>query len=409
MLDEHTLLAIYRATLERAEPRRLIRERLMQDDLAGIRDEEVDLVAMGKCASGLAVGAMEILQTRRTLVIVPAGYAGDASGIRERGVELLEGSHPEVSDASFRAGERVVEFVRGAGRPVVFIISGGSSACVDMPLRPRFDENDLAAANRALIRSGLPIAKINRVRRRLSAIKGGRLGAAAERGSVTMVYSDVSAGRLEDVGSGPTLPDGGTNEEAATILESLGDRHCSDLAARLRTFSAEPVLSNASRSFLVADNRALRDIAADEARARGIDADVCSDELEDDVEAGAHTLVDRAGRLPAERLLVAGGEPTVRVRGDGIGGRCSELAVRFAVACNATGLRCVSLFASSDGLDGNSGAAGILLSSPPIDTSSVVRALATSDTYPLAAKMGTAVLTGATGNNLRDLYLVARK
>ena len=408
MIAEQTLLEIYLATLERAAPQRLISERLMQNDLSALRQVEVDLVAIGKCAAGLAEGAMSILNVRRSIVVVPSGYSREVSAQRGEDVEVVEGSHPEISEESYRAGDRLCEFVARASRPIVFVVSGGSSACVERPLHPWFDENDLAVANRTLIRSGLAIASINLVRRRLSAIKGGRLGALAPRGSLTLVFSDVSRGRLEDVGSGPTLPDSGTKENAAAILESLGDESCAKLAKRLRRIPEETPLSNASTAYLIADNSTLREIASDEAGMRGLDVVACDDDVEGTVDDLAPWLAERAGALRPDSILVAGGEPTVIVRGGGTGGRCSELAVRFAVDCNAAGLACVALFASSDGLDGNSGAAGILLATSFIEPSAVARALATSDTFPLAAEAGTAVYTGATGNNLRDLYLVAR-
>jgi len=117
-------------------------------------------------------------------------------------------------------------------------------------------------------------------------------------------------------------------------------------------------------------------------------------------------LARRAESLRAGEILIAGGEPTVVKRGDGKGGRCSELAVRFALECRTN---VTALFASSDGVDGNSGVAGILLSVPAaIDRPAAEAALAHSDSFAIASAAGKPIIIPASGNNLRDLYILAR-
>ncbi len=408
-MNESALLDIFHATLARCSPARLTCSRLSGEELKSLGGLEVDLVAVGKCAAGLIDGASSMLKTGRIFIAVPSGYVASISN--DPGAEIVEGSHPELSESSFRAGERLIAFVESANRPIVFLISGGSSACVEIPLRPWFEEADLIAANHALLRSGLPISAINLVRRHLSAIKGGRLGALAPPGSVTMIYSDVSPGRASDVGSGPTLPDASTNEQAARVLRSLDDSLCMAIADRLSSSAEPPRSSNASRVVLIADNTTLLAAAAKEAGHLGLETQIMEDELEGDVSVAVQRLVARLEATSPRRLLIAGGEPTVVVRGAGTGGRCSELALRFALACEESGLKASALFAGSDGLDGNTDAAGIVLSCEgrdPLDRASIEKALANSDSFPLARHLGSEVLSGPTGNNLRDIYLMAR-
>lgn len=408
---EAALLSVYNAALVRCAPSRLIRERMLREDLQGLAESKVDLVALGKCAADLVAGARPVLQINRVFIAAPRGYVEPNDFAGMRGLQLVEGSHPEIADASFVAGERLVGFVESAKRPIVFLISGGSSACVELPLRPWFDEDDLVAANHALIRSGLSIASINLVRRHLSAIKGGRLGVLAPPGSLTLIYSDVSPGRESDVGSGPTLPDLSTNDEAARVLRSLGDSRCMEIAVRLSAAAEPPRQSNASRTFLIADNATLRAEAADEAMHLGMAAEVMDDDLEGDITVVVERLMAKLERIAPGRLLIGGGEPTVVVRGSGLGGRCSELALRFAEACGESGVRAAALFAGSDGVDGNTDAAGIVLScggSDPLDRASIEAAISNSDSFTLARQLGTPVRPGPTGNNLRDLYLMAR-
>jgi glycerate-2-kinase len=215
--------------------------------------------------------------------------------------------------------------------------------------------------NARLISSGLEIGAINAERAKWSAIKGGRLGARVRGRAVTLVYSDVSSGKLRDVASGPS------------------DRNM----------------------ILVADNDTLTAAAVELIGERAVR---WSGQIECDVAEAARLLANR--QLDAGQILVAGGEPTVTIRGDGRGGRCSELAVRFAMESAYE-----ALFASSDGVDGNSGAAGIYLprrSGQAESLSYIEAALAVSNSFPIAAQVGEPIMIAPTGNNLRDLFLVAR-
>src|SRR5205085_6719673 len=134
--------------------------------------------------------------------------------------EIAIGGHPDMTSASFEAGRRLRAFVESCD-DVLFLISGGGSACVEVPI-DGISETDLAEYNRALVASGLPIGEINIVRKHLSAIKGGRLAQHVR--SLTLVYSDVSRGALADVASGPTLADSSTNADAEGIAASIGLR-----------------------------------------------------------------------------------------------------------------------------------------------------------------------------------------
>ncbi|HEX6095307.1 MAG TPA: DUF4147 domain-containing protein [Thermoanaerobaculia bacterium] len=281
--------------------------------------------------------------------------------------EVHIGGHPHVTRASFEAGRALLDFV-DAHDDILFLISGGGSACVEVALG---DEEEVSRKNAEWIASGMTIAEINARRRTLSAIKGGKLAARVRGRAVTLVYSDVSAGALHDVASGPTIP--------------------------------------GSEAVLVADNATLVRAAA---QIIGDNAVVVEEQIESDVADAALFLADRARRLRPGQVLVAGGEPTVVVRGRGRGGRCSELAVRFAAICEKE-----ALFGSSDGVDGNSGVAGFRMPGrleaggaagwKPALREALQAALERSDSYPIAAQVGEPIMIAPTGNNLRDLFLVA--
>jgi glycerate 2-kinase len=336
------LKEIWLTTLARCAPEVLVRRFV---DASMPRN----VVAIGKCAGALFDGVAAVHAVEHAFVVVPKGYRGPA------GVDFHTGGHPHMDAGSFAAGRALLAFV-DAHDDILFLVSGGGSACVEVPLPPH-TEQELIATNARLVASGLPIAEINAKRRELSAIKGGKLGARVKGRHVTLVWSDVSTDRWSDVASGP----------AANLIG-------------------------------VADNTTLT---------KSVPADIRIDEqIECDVADAALLLAARARELKRGQLLVAGGEPTVVVRGDGIGGRCSELAVRFAAAVNDPQIQ--ALFGASDGVDGNSGAAGVWLKQATLHGLDPEPALARSDSMSIASQVGEPIMIAPTGNNLRDLFLVAR-
>jgi glycerate 2-kinase len=304
-----------------------------------------------------------------------------------------------------------VESLSNRDAHLLFLISGGSSACIEAPLEP-FTADDLVHVNRLLVNSGRAIAAVNKVRRHLSAIKGGKLAAMTATPSTTLIYSDVAAHRLADVGSGPTLADDSTPADAATILDQLDDERCRQIAKALRR--QHPTPAKQTGGILLADNTTLVQAAATAARERGWQTHTLPNQIESHVEEAAASLCRELALLPPRTLLVAGGEPTVELRGNGRGGRCSELAIRFARQAADAGLTNVcALFAGSDGVDGNSGVAGFVLDpggpgKHGVTAGELEEALRTSDSAAVAAKIGSAIMIPPTGNNLRDLFLLAR-
>ena len=380
------LEVIYRGALQACAPEHLVR-RVWRPEMPR------NVVAIGKCAGALLDGIPEFDDA---FVVVPDGY-------REPGAkaEVHKGGHPQITDASFAAGQALIDFV-DAHEDILFLISGGGSACVDLPLSPWFDMRDVADTNERLIKSGAAIGEINCVRKHLSAIKGGRLGARVRGKSVTLIYSDVASGALADVASGPTLADSTSKRDAIALLERLGgfdaivtklsDVNCPETIKRIERSSVE----------LIADNDMLTAAAA----ALVPNAIRCERQIECEVADAAKLLLDRVDKMKPGQLLVAGGEPTVVVRGDGRGGRCSELAVRVALQATQP---MEALFGSSDGVDGNSGVAGIRISLPAaFDRTMAARELDRSNSYDTAAAIGRPLTMVPSGNNLRDLYLLAR-
>lgn len=406
-INGEVLREIYLEALERCRPSRLVRE------LFQFRPELVGrfstVIALGKCAPELLRGVAAEVQIGKSFAGMPAGYEGDTPV----GTEVHLGTHPELSEDSFEAGRALLRFVKRAREPVLLLISGGSSACIEVPLEP-FRARELILVNRLLLRAGWRIEQMNVVRKHLSAIKGGRLAELLEKGSLTLVLSDVSAGHHEMVGSGPTFADPSTNADAAALLESLEQPAIQEVIRNLRDPRVPDTSKNGGTDFLlIGDNRALLEAASHAAKERGHPTEMIEEEIEQDVEAVAEAFMSLLARLPPRTIVIAGGEATVRVRGGGKGGRCSELAVRFSRLAGQTGTEWIALFGSSDGRDGNTGASGYIVSSQAFRregllAAEIEKALTASDSFRLVEKLGEPFIIPPTGNNLRDLFLLAR-
>jgi glycerate 2-kinase len=407
-----SLERIYRGAIERCDPAMLLQRAALGPELQSFADSVIDVVAIGKSAARLYRGARSLFRIGAAFVVYPEGYE---SLDMDEGVEIHVGGHPGLTDDSFAAGKALLHFMRERNAPTLFLISGGASAAVEWPL-PGVTTDELAHVNALLVRSGMKIREMNVVRKHLSAIKGGRLREMLTEGSVVGVLSDVDSDDLASVGSGPTFLDVTTNEEAAALLDGIADPIANDLAERLRSELPDtPKQGSNPPAILLGDNDTLLDAATSLAGEESLRIFRADEQLVDDVALVAGRLAATVRDLPAGSVMIAGGEPVVKVSGNGRGGRCSELAARFVRELHPSPLlgEIVALFGSSDGSDGNSGAAGVAVDGALCAAdglaSRIDSLVAGSDTILLAPEVGREIMIPPTGNNLRDLYLLARR
>jgi hydroxypyruvate reductase len=341
-------------------------------------------------------------------------------------VERWQGSHP-VPDATARdAALRMVQALRDTNAQdlVIFLISGGASAMVELPLDARVTVEETAAFYRALVHSGLSIAEINTLRKHVSAVKGGRLAELAPNATkCTLLLSDVPDGMADVIGSGPTLPDSSTREQCwelirrpelrgafpdrvRTLLESANlPETPKQTAACFRNAEARIVLSTAT----------MLTSAAQSCDRRGFHV-VIDNSCDDwDYRAAADYLLERLRNLSAEHsrvCLLSGGEVLVKVTRDpGAGGRNQQFALYCATRLGSVPADVAVLSVGTDGVDGNSPAAGGVVDGTTVERAlraglSVEDALEKFDAYPFLARLGDAVVTGLTGNNVRDLRIL---
>ncbi|MCX8100723.1 MAG: glycerate kinase [Geminicoccaceae bacterium] len=339
-------------------------------------------------------------------------------------IRILEASHPVPDARSEAAARAILEAVSGLGPEdlVLALISGGGSALMALPA-PGLALADKQAVNRALLRSGADIAEMNCVRKHLSAIKGGRLAAAAFPARiVTLAISDVPGDDPAVIASGPTVPDPTTFAEARAILVKYGISEPAVVVEHLARAAEEtpkpgdPRLSRAEFRLIATPQRSL-EAAAEIADRAGFRPVILSDAIEGEAREVARVLAAIA-RQVARRgqpvrppcVLLSGGETTVTVRGDGKGGRNVEFLLALALALRgAPGIW--ALAADTDGIDGAEPVAGALLR-----PDSLARAerlgldakamLARNDAHPFFAALGDQIVSGPTLTNVNDFRAI---
>jgi hydroxypyruvate reductase len=282
--------------------------------------------------------------------------------------------------------------------------------------------SDIVATNRALVLSGAPIAEINAIRKHLSAIKGGRMARAAFPAlQVSILVSDVPDNALDALASGPTMPDSSTVADCYSIVERYGIApqlsprvhkifECGELVETPK--GGDPAFAGSQFVTLIS-NRSAVDAAAKLATTLGFDVTIDNSCDDWDYVRAADYLLKRirdlrqAGR---RACLISGGEVTVKVTDEsGTGGRNQQFALYCATKIPSEPITVLS--AGTDGIDGNSPAAGALADGTTIARSAAIdhdaiQALAGFDAYPLFESIGDAIVTGPTGNNVRDLRIL---
>lgn len=381
--------------------------------------QRVVVLSAGKAGIKMARAAHAVLGDRvdQGLVISNVGIPFEAPW------PLHHGGHPIPDAASLRAGEAALELVQSCDRAdclLLFFISGGASAQLEVPILG-LELEDLVAANQVLVTSSAPIAEINALRCALSQVKGGGLArAAGSARQISFYLSDVEAGDLASIASGPSYPQTSSVESRLSIMEKhgLADLLPPSVRSALELPSLPDVPEARMEHHLILDSSLACQLLIEELRRDGgWRVEAFAAEQPGDVGALAASLLAEAlarKSSPATEplLLVSMGEVTCPAQGSGLGGRNQELVLRLAVAAARHGdLEYAFLSAGTDGIDGNSPAAGAVA-----DCSSLLRAralemdpeayLRDSDSYRFFSRLGDSLVTGASGNNLRDLRLL---
>ncbi len=349
------------------------------------------------------------------LVVTRYGHGADC-----RRIEIVEAAHPVPDPAGREAAERILELARGAGPEdlVLCLISGGGSALLSLPA-PGLTLEDKQEVSRALLRCGATISEMNCLRKHLSAIKGGRLAAAAAPASVlTLLISDVPGDDPATIASGPTVPDPTSFAEARAVLERYGitppdsvRRHL-DAAEDESPKPGDPRLAGAE-TILVARPIGSLEAAAEAAQAAGTEVRILGDDLEGEArDLGRQQAAEALALGPIERplILLSGGETTVTMTGKGRGGRNAEYLLGLTLAAGGDP-RLHAIACDTDGIDGSEDNAGALTGPDSLRRARDLgldpeACLAEHDSYGFFQALDDLVVTGATLTNVNDFRAI---
>ncbi len=378
------------------------------------------VVGAGKASAAMARAVEDHWQgPLEGLVVTRYGHAVPCEHIR-----IVEASHPVPDAAGQRAAAEILALARGLGPDdlLLCLISGGGSALLSLP-PDGITLDDKMAVNRALLKSGANIAEMNCVRKHLSAIKGGRLAAAAHPARlVTLLISDVPGDDPSVIASGPTVPDASTFADARDILRRYGIDPPASVSTYLDAAADETVkpgdpLLEATETIVVATPQASLEAAAAEARAHGLTPLILSDRIEGEARdvARVHAAIAlqaAAHGQPAAPpcVILSGGETTVTVKGGGRGGRNAEFLLSLAVALDGhAGIHAIAC--DTDGIDGSEDNAGCLCGPDTLEKAASLglnprERLEDNDGYGFFAALNKLVISGPTLTNVNDFRAI---
>jgi hydroxypyruvate reductase len=401
----------------------------IQNTTIDLQKRPVYSVAIGKAALAMASALENILGEQLVAGLIVNEKRShrlvDSTNIPKRisaRWQVSEAGHPLPTEASLSAAADAFALLERANNEqavIIFLISGGGSAMLEWPRQPEITLAHLRRANEVLIKCGASIGEINSVRRMFSAVKGGRLAALAPNcDQITLIVSDVPAGEERNVASGPTVAPPRDAPDALDVFTryNLTSQLPASIVKTIANREPKNLKSSAMREwFVILDNDRALAAAAQAARRREFIVEMAPEISDQRIEDGCALLLKRLEALRAKNrhttkvlCLISGGEFACRVGGNGIGGRSLETALRFC--CSLSSPDTAALFVGTDGVDGNSPAAGALVDSTTLqramsiglDPNDFVRR---SDSYSFFIALGDVVATGPTGTNVRDLRI----
>jgi hydroxypyruvate reductase len=408
-LKESQALAIFHSALAAADPERAVLEHVRCDGQTLIVDRQryplsrfdrIRVVGAGKASARMALALTNLLGKRVTdgWVNVP-----DGTKTRLRKIHLHAAGHPVPDERGVIGARRIAQIAQESGKRdlILAVISGGASALMPLP-GPGVTLSGKKQMTRRLLACGANIQEMNTVRKHMSTIKGGHLAALAHPATViALILSDVIGDGLSVIGSGPTVPDATTVADAVNILERFG--------IPAPPLTETPKKNAAAQNVIVGSNQQSIAAAARKARELGYRPIVLSTTIDGETRdiARMHAAIARESLVHGGTnvCFLSGGETTVTLRGEGLGGRNQEFVLAAAIALeNTAGVTILS--AGTDGIDGPTDAAGAVAESGRGDMREAQRFLDHNDSYRYFLQAGGLIKTGPTGTNVMDVRIL---
>ncbi|MFH1447356.1 MAG: DUF4147 domain-containing protein [Candidatus Micrarchaeota archaeon] len=397
------MLDALEAALEASSPRKLMQEAAKGLNLS--KFERTYVIGAGKAGAGMAIAAEGLFNISEGVVCVPKG-----TGAKAKHIEFIEAGHPFPNEGSVEGAQKILALSKKVKEEdvVICLISGGGSALLCLP-REGLSLKQKSDATEFLMKAGADINELNTVRKHLSGIKGGWLANAFSHCTLhSLIISDVVGDRLDAIASGPTIPDATTFSDAKRVMERYG---ASERFPEIAEFISKGITGEVSetpkpgspafekcRAKVIGSNGTALQAASSVLKKRGIEHELLENVTGEARDVGK----ELAGKLLNGISFVAGGETTVRVTGNGQGGRNQELALSCAL--QLSGKEGVLASMGTDGIDGNSPSAGALVDGTTASKQAEVY-LKRNDSYTYLLSKGDAILTGLTGTNVNDVTI----
>ena len=429
--QRHHAQKIFETGLEAADPIVSIRRHLrVERDNLYVGDRVYDLakygnvyvVGAGKAAGKMARAVEELLDGRIAggIVIVKRGHTVPLGKLK-----VVEAGHPIPDEAGVKATEAAMALLRRAGENdlILCLVSGGASALLSCPVM-ELSLQDKQQTTETLLHCGARIQEVNAIRKHISKVKGGRLAGLAYPATVlSLILSDVVDDSIDNIGSGPTAPDSSTFLDCLSVIKRYGVREIIPKGVKnfleqgasatiAETPKAGDAIFQKVQNLIVGNNGTAMLAAKNRAEALGYHTVVLSSSIEGEARRVAidHMLMAKDARLHRPACIISGGETTVTLQGDGMGGRNQEFAL--AAAIEIDGIEgVVVLSGGTDGTDGPTDAAGAI-----VDGTTLQRGrdygldardyLQRNDSYPFLKTVGDLLITGPTLTNVMDLRLI---
>ena len=368
---------------------------------------KVYVFAVGKAAADMAKGCYDALNGRQEiaagLVVTKYGHAKEISPL----FTVIESGHPVPDENSEKATEKFVEIAENITErdTVIALVSGGASALFEKSL---IDREKMQALTSKMLKSGMTINEMNTVRKHLSVVKGGNfIQRCNTKNILALVLSDVIGDDLSVIGSGLTVLDKTTKEDAIDILQRYGIEPPVEISETPKNISDV-------ENILIGNLTILCNSAKNTAKSNGYKAKILSTEVQGEAREIAKQLVELAKNEAENTVLIMGGETTVTVKGKGLGGRNQEFAL--AAGIELENVPDVTVFAfGSDGTDGPTDAAGGIADCNTAGEiyratgKSATDFLENNDAYHALKSVDRLIITGPTGTNVNDIYVAIKK
>jgi len=435
-------LSAVEKALEAVNPKKLVHSRVnLKGEILQVKNDSFNLAEYkkvyvlggGKASGSMAEALEEILKDRieEGIIIVPKGTAAKHKLKR---IKIHESSHPIPDKSSVRGAKKILELAEKAGEEdlVICLISGGGSSLMSFP-RENVSLEDKQKVTNMLLKCGATINEINTVRKHISRFKGGHLAKAVYPAALLgLILSDVLGDPLDVISSGPTVPDSSTFNDSVSVLKrydlwdkapkSIRQILLEGLKGRISETPKknDPVFKKV-KNIIIGNNRLACSAALEEIKRNGLNALFLTSFMEGEARhigtffgALGKELMTTDGLKPIfpPAGIIAGGETTVTVTGNGVGGRNQELSLSAALKiASVEGIAIASV--STDGIDGPTDAAGAVVDGKTILRSSKFRLdpaefLRNNDSYSFFSKLNDLIITGPTGTNVNDITVLVK-